>query len=330
MLMRPLATLAALSCAAIVAAQAPELRFNDEGEFKIVQFTDNHYKKGKKASLTTIEAMNAVLDAEQPDLVVFTGDLVYDKDVAEEVDSALVPVLSRGLPFAFVFGNHDTEFDLGYSEIYDILQAKPGSVMLPRIHTESPDYCIDILDGDSISAVLYCLDSHRTTKVKDAGKYDWLKLTQIQWYKEQSDRYTSFNGGKPMPALMFFHIPLPEIDYAHADGKSFILGTKGEDVCSPKLNSGMFAAVKEKGDVRGIFFGHDHDNDYIANYYGVVLGYGRYTGGNTVYNHIGTNGGRVIVLHRNGDLETWIRLRTGEVINPYSTAKKKKNRFLSF
>lgn len=304
-------------------AQAPELRFNDAGEFKIVQFTDNHYKKGKKASKATIEAMNAVLDAEQPDFVMFTGDQVWSKGVAEVIDSVFAPVVNRGLPFAFVFGNHDTQFELDYAQIYDIIQAKPGSVMPPRGDAQSPDYTVDILDGDSIQAVLYCLDSHRRTPIDGVGKYAWLHLPQIQWYKDQADRYSGFNGGKPMPALMFFHIPLPEIDYAHADGNSFVLGTKGEDVCSPKVNSGMFAAVKEKGDVRGIFFGHDHDNDYIANYYDVVLGYGRYTGGNTVYNNIGTNGARVIVLHRNGDLDTWIRLRTGETINPYSTAKKK-------
>ena len=41
------------------------------------------------------------------------------------------------------------------------------------------------------------------------------------------------------------------------------------------------------GDVFGVFCGHDHDNDFVTQYAGVMLGYGRYSGGKTVYNHLG-------------------------------------------
>ena len=37
-----------------------------------------------------------------------------------------------------------------------------------------------------------------------------------------------------------------------------------EKACAPKLNTGMFAAMKEAGDVMGVFVGHDHDNDYAV------------------------------------------------------------------
>ena len=47
----------------------------------------------------------------------------------------------------------------------------------------------------------------------------------------------------------------------------------------------MFAAMKEAGDVMGVFVGHDHDNDYAVMWKNILLAYGRYTGGNTVYNH---------------------------------------------
>jgi len=48
----------------------------------------------------------------------------------------------------------------------------------------------------------------------------------------------------------------------------------------------MFAAMKEAGDVMGTFVGHDHDNDYSVMWKGIVLAYGRFTGGNTEYNHL--------------------------------------------
>ena len=41
---------------------------------------------------------------------------------------------------------------------------------------------------------------------------------------------------------------------------------------------GMFAAMLQRGDVKGLFVGHDHINTYMGNYFGVELGYGPGTG----------------------------------------------------
>jgi hypothetical protein len=44
------------------------------------------------------------------------------------------------------------------------------------------------------------------------------------------------------------------------------------------VNSGLFAAFLERGDVVGVFCGHDHLNDYEATLHGIRLVYGRATG----------------------------------------------------
>ena len=62
----------------------------------------------------------------------------------------------------------------------------------------------------------------------------------------------------------FFHIPLPEYNQAAADESAILIGTRMEKACAPLLNTGMFAAMKEAGDVMGTFVGHDHDNDYVG------------------------------------------------------------------
>ena len=59
-------------------AQIKPLKFDKNGEFKIVQFTDVHFKYGNPASDIALKRINEVLDAERPDLVVFTGDVVYE------------------------------------------------------------------------------------------------------------------------------------------------------------------------------------------------------------------------------------------------------------
>jgi hypothetical protein len=77
----------------------------------------------------------------------------------------------------------------------------------------------------------------------------------------------------------------------------------------------MFTAMKEAGDVMGMFVGHDHDNDYAVMWKGILLAYGRFTGGNTEYNHL-SNGARVIVMKEGArTFTTWIRLKGGEIID---------------
>ena len=58
-------------------AQKTVLKFNPDGTFKIVQFTDVHFKYGNSNSDIALERMRQVLDIEKPDLVIFTGDVIY-------------------------------------------------------------------------------------------------------------------------------------------------------------------------------------------------------------------------------------------------------------
>ena len=73
----------------LASAQVSPLQFNKNGEFKIVQFTDIHFKYGNPASDIALKRIGEVLDAERPDLVVFTGDVVY----AAPADTAMRKVL---------------------------------------------------------------------------------------------------------------------------------------------------------------------------------------------------------------------------------------------
>lgn len=319
---------AALTAVASVFAAEP-LRFNDDGTFKIVQLTDIHHKWGKGASKAAIELIEEVLDAEKPDFVVVTGDLVYADSVMNSVDAIFQPVVDRGIPFAFTFGNHDMQFDASLPEIYDRLQAKPRCVAPPRGDSDSPDYAVEIISSasDSVASVFYCIDSHGGNYLKGTGRYAWIEAEQIMWHRQLARDYAADNGGRPVPSLMFFHIPLPEVATMADRGK--FIGTKKEKVCSPDMNSGLFTSARETGDVFAMFFGHDHDNDFAGDFYDILLAYGRFSGGNTIYNHLGKNGARVITLHEGSrTLDSHIYLRGGETIDrftyPDDFGKKKK------
>ena len=59
-----------------VAVQAQDLRFNQNGKFKMVQFTDIHFGEDDKDDASNQKLMGEILDYEKPDLVIITGDVV--------------------------------------------------------------------------------------------------------------------------------------------------------------------------------------------------------------------------------------------------------------
>lgn len=306
------------------------LKFDRNGEFKILHFTDLHYIYGKPESPVTIDCLNKVIEAEKPDLIVITGDMIYGKPAADGepgqparngIKAVMKAVSSHGIPFCTTFGNHDDESGLTRPELYDIIQATPNCVNPPRGDAASPDYAVEVRssDGKSIAAVLYCLDSHSYTPIKGVGKYAWFTHGQIGWYRDRSAAYTQANGGTPVPSFAFFHIPLPEYGQAFANPQTHVFGNRKEAGGEPKVNSGMFVNMLERGDIVGIFTGHDHDNDYALDYFGICLCYGRFSGCSNVYNHL-PNGGRVIVL-KEGErrFRSWIRQREdGALVQPFT------------
>lgn len=295
-------------------AQQTSLKFNANGKFKIVQFTDVHYIYNDERSAVSIERINQVLDAEKPDLVMFTGDVIYGKPAEEGMRTVLNIVSERKIPFGVVFGNHDDEQGLSRTELLKIIRSIPYNL------TDSvagiagvTNFILPVKssDGKKNAAVLYCMDSNSYSQIKGIGGYDYIRTNQIEWYKDNSRRFTAQNGGFPVPSYAFFHIALPEYNQAASSEDAILYGVRKERACAPQLNSGLFTAMKEMGDMKGMFVGHDHDNDYAVYWKGLLLAYGRYTGGNTVYNHL-PNGARVIELDEKApEFKTWIRLKEG-------------------
>jgi hypothetical protein len=172
-------------------------------------------------------------------------------------------------------------------------------------------------NGDATAAAIYIFDSNSYSTLNLIKGYGWIRHEQVEWYRKASAAFTSSNNGTPLPALAFFHIPLPEYHEAVRNENTMLVGTRKETACSPAINTGLGAAMLECGDVMGVFVGHDHVNDYAAEWNGILLAYGRYSGGNTVYNDIpGGNGARVIELTEGEKgFKTWIRIKDGQTIN---------------
>ncbi|MDR1722478.1 MAG: metallophosphoesterase [Tannerella sp.] len=311
-----------------------DFRFNADGKFKIIQVTDTHIKWDSPYSLETVEMLNQALDAEKPDIVIFTGDVVTGKPYQKGLELVTAPVIKRGIPWALVYGNHDDEQDLNRAQLSELIDKQPyfaGNMKKIKNVSGYGNYVIEIKGktGKKPEALLYCMDSRTYSILKPTvDGYGWFAFDQVAWYRRMSEKYTAANGGDPLPALAFFHIPL--LEYRQFDQhKGRKEGSKMEKECSPEINSGMFLSMLEKDDVMGTFVGHDHVNDYIFNYYGIALAYGRFSGSKTTYTQL-KNGVRVIELTENErGFRTWIRLdyetTLGEVKFPDDLKPEEKN-----
>jgi len=302
--------------------ERPVLRFRADGTFTIAQFTDVHWSNGGLEDARSLDLMERILDAEAPDLVVLTGDILEGSlasDPSQAYRSVFGPMERRGVPWAAVFGNHDDEGASSRAELLALQQSHRLCLTEagPPGVTGVSNYVLRVLSPktDRIQAALYFLDSNAYNSL-GVGDYAWIAHDQIAWYLKAAQGFRREWGEQPqrIPALAFFHIPIPE--YQEAWERSVCKGSRNEPVCGPLLNSGLFAALLEAGDVMGTFVGHDHVNDFEGELFGVRLCYGRATG-YAPYGQEGFRRGARLVRLLEGvrRFETWLRLDDGSLVD---------------
>lgn len=271
------------------------LRFNEDGKFKLIIFSD--CQDFVLADARMLKFMEAAVEAEQPDLAVFLGDnLVQPVAFLHEqaARTLMAPLAKRGIPFAYVFGNHDAERIS--KELIHKSFLKSGATCLT--YDAAPDITgfgncnLPILasGSDEIAFNLWMIDSNMYDEVN--GGYDYVHEDQIAWYQQTSQALEAQAGHK-VNSLMFQHIILPEIfdcmvpatqedeNAVQYNGQFYLrqlldennISTEhfGEKPAPSKTNSGFFSAIVERGDVLGIATGHDHINSFIARKDGIDL-----------------------------------------------------------
>ena len=293
---------------------APEkyrLKFNKDGKFKIAQFTDLHLKHGDPTETKTLETVKMVLAVEKPDVAIITGDIVSGSPSREPWTILSKIFEDAKMPFAAVLGNHDGEevTNITRSEIMDILMQSPyflGEKGPEEIHGIG-NYVLPVYGrNNKPAALLYCFDSHSYSY--DPWLFDYIPICfdQITWYRQQSEKNTATNGGKPLPALAFFHVPL--LEYAQVT-EALFPDRPRRRISGPEYNNGLFGSFLEMRDVMGVFVGHEHGNDHIGMVKYIALGYGRITGGAGVYK---ASGARIIELYEDEFMfDSWICTSNG-------------------
>jgi hypothetical protein len=318
-----------------------DLHFDNNGKFKIMMFSDLqdklpiHYK--------SLDLLKLLIETEKPDFVISVGDqcngsvesIDYFKKYVTEMSKHME---SKGIYWSHVFGNHDDEFISSslcdkehQQEIFENFKyclSESGPQEVDGIG----NYVISVKSNQSDKIVfnIWALDSNKyiydndwykndymlpNTSIGNCG-YDFIKFSQMQWYWNTSVDMEKKCGYK-IPGLMFFHIALPEHLLISMNAEQTkMTGEKNETICNSMINSGMFATALQRGDIKGIFVGHDHINDCMGKYFGIMLGFDGSIGyGNYGFNSLvekeqnRLRGARFFEISEEGpsDIKTWMR-----------------------
>ncbi|XP_027368375.1 probable inactive purple acid phosphatase 28 isoform X2 [Abrus precatorius] len=255
------------------------------------------------SDLNTTRFLKRIIQAENPDFIAFTDNIFGSStvDAAESLFKAFGPAMESGLPWAAVLGNHDQESTMNREELMSLISLMDYSVS--QINPSDDDLTnptkggkMTKIDGfgnynlrvygapgsmlaNSTVLNLFFLDSGDRAVYQGIRTYGWIKDSQLQWLRRVSEE---FQGQKvdPLhptdaistpPALAFFHIPIPEIPQLFYKE---IVGQFQEAVACSRMNSGVLQTFVSMGDVKSVFIGHDHTNDFCGNLDGIWFCYG--------------------------------------------------------
>ena len=320
-------------------APAP-LKFGADGKFKILHITDIHDVEPimdddenrdipNNQDKETINVIEKLVEKTNPDLVVFGGDNVsgyweeftYDY-IQSTIQRITAPIRERNIPLCVVFGNHDGE--VGFHTEFQMMQYMEYANCRSNLNDENVYGCgnclVTIKDskGEKDAFAIWLFDSNDYEVNEDgSGGYDHVHDDQIEWYERKAEELKKANGGIPLPAILFQHIPVQQElngfkevtkddEYTfERDGNYYYLaneileGRVREVPCPPNMSkdyTNQLESWKKTGDIFAAFFGHDHINDFKMNVDGIdlyqTLGAGYFTYGLE-------RGGRLIILDEN-------------------------------
>ncbi len=323
-----------LSFAVIGGAAEEEkvLKFNEDGTFKIMQLNDTQ-DVGKGVDGRLVEFIEAALDKEQPDLVVFVGDQLSDfypfgtkEDMTKSIDNIISPLQERGIPFLVTLGNHDHDHFGKFNKAEQFAAySSYDNCYMPTDGWDEFTVNAPILtsDGESIAMNIFMMNTHNKA---ESGGYSGVVAGQNEWYEAVSAELKAENGGEDVPSMLFQHIPPKEIYslltvcewneegaiYSQNDGNWYKLdetkaeGDLGEAPCSEDFDNitGQYQSWVKTGNIMGAFFAHDHVNNFVGTTdEGIVMGYN----GGTGFRAYGVGDGRSVRIfeYNENDVENY-------------------------
>lgn len=243
------------------------LAISDPSNLRALQVTDIHFfmpSPRPRQDEKTIEDLSRLIDLTQPELLLLTGDLWQDNPQGrgeEFMRFGVEKINALGLPWLFVWGNHDKLDD--YKTGHEAITNAPHS--LYRGGPGGGNYTVHITDRAGKPCWdLICLNSNE--RGLGEAQHAWLA----------SLREARLQQPVRPGAFALFHIPLKQYeDLWHAGTAS---GVCFEKIAHRNEDGVTLGFLQSLGTVRACFCGHDHINDFSCRFENMDLVYGRATG----------------------------------------------------
>ncbi len=220
--------------------------------------------------------LDKVIKATDPDLITLTGDQVWKTFTKSGLKKICAMLDKTGIPWAPVLGNHDGEGQMSRSQNGDVYLRYNNVVFRKNDPSLGVgNYIINLTDSGKPVHSIFMMDSHNSRNYPEGNSgYDYIWENQIDWYAWGVKGLQAVNSD--VTSSCFFHIPLVQYEDAWKQGAAY--GEKRESVgCANHgkggYDSGLFAKIKELGSTDLVVVGHDHINNYYADYEGVTLAY---------------------------------------------------------
>ena len=198
----------------------PSITIDENAEsVKIMQIADPQIKFGSWTRDTkTMDLLDRAIKAEQPDICVVTGDLTLSVFTYDAFKYFADFMEERKQPWAFVYGNHDSQFDCSKYTIWKLLR-KYEYCLFQRgasdIYGES-NYLVNVFKGDkkaeNLVYSLVMLDSGMYPEAENVALtdwvYDWIHQSQMDWYEWAICGLKNIKSD--IQTSMYFHIPIKE------------------------------------------------------------------------------------------------------------------------
>ena len=334
-LLAVLLKVSAVQPAAFAKSENARLRFDENGSFVILHLTDWHSDYPLPAVHKQL-VLESIAEA-NPDLVVLGGDM--SEATPEDQPAAIKEIcdifVQSEIPFVITFGNHDYFHEHTIDEMFAFYRTYGGKYFIGA--DEKPELfgcgtcSIPVYsnDGSHVAYNIYCFDSG--CEVEEKG-YDSVHPDQIAWYRKKAEALKNQNGGTYVPSVVFQHIIVQEIyeklfpaaresdskNVMQYDGKAYKLkklpnlsnikeGYIFEHPCPGYYNHGQLGAMSKHGDVRAIFNGHDHYNNFTVEIDGIDIVNTPSVKPHNFFKMINW-GPRAITLHEDGTYESKVLL----------------------
>ncbi len=298
------------------------LFFDETGVFRVLCVSDLHARDGKWDPRLKL-SLDALIRAHKPHLVFLLGDICHDGGMGSDalLHAYLADIMelceTERIPWAHIPGNHDRA-DTIPTEVFTAFPmnlSRRGPAELSGYGT----FALPIWrhDGSEPAAIIWAFDSHTGigAYAEEAGidretfalqnfpyshdRYDSVRFDQAAWYYENSIELEVLYGRK-IPGVMLMHAPVAEMFLIPANPTA--TGMEGEfreAIGGAVWNSGLFAAVFERGDIREMVAGHDHINNASGVYLGIRLSEDASIGFD-VYGDNDLRGGRLLTFTEDG------------------------------